>query len=43
MTSTLYEPAASLYAMIPSLTQRPGVLDVSLFIGYGTYHYYGVA
>lgn len=33
-TSTRIEPARSLYARIPALTQRPGVTDVSCWIGF---------
>ncbi|NJO07773.1 MAG: M81 family metallopeptidase, partial [Chloroflexaceae bacterium] len=33
-TSTVYEPAASLYGRLPAVSQRPGVLDASLFVGY---------
>lgn len=34
MTSTRIEPARSLYARIPELTERPGVDDVALWIGF---------
>ncbi|ASK65878.1 microcystin degradation protein MlrC [Brachybacterium avium] len=33
-TSTRIEPAKSLYARIPGLTERPGVTDVSYWIGF---------
>ncbi len=34
MTSTEYEPARSLYASIPDVIRRHGVLDASVLIGY---------
>ena len=34
MTSTGFEPAASLYASIPDVIRRHGVLDASVLIGY---------
>ncbi|MDN6301940.1 MAG: M81 family metallopeptidase [Brachybacterium sp.] len=33
-TSTRIEPAQSLYARIPEMTERPGVTDVSFWIGF---------
>jgi len=33
-TSTRVEPAKSLYAMIPEVESRPGVVDVGIWIGY---------
>jgi microcystin degradation protein MlrC len=33
-TSTEDEPAKSLYAQLPALDQKPGVLDASLLVGY---------
>ena len=33
-SSTLYEPAKRLWAQLPALNARPGVMDVSLLVGY---------
>ncbi len=33
-SSTLYEPAKRLWAQLPAMNRRPGVLDVSLLVGY---------
>ena len=33
-TSTEFEPAASLYASLPQIASRPGILDASLLVGY---------
>ncbi|MBC3764015.1 M81 family metallopeptidase [Quadrisphaera sp. RL12-1S] len=33
-TSTRVEPAASLYALVPQVEARPGVLDAGIWIGY---------
>jgi microcystin degradation protein MlrC len=33
-TSTLYEPSKGLWAQLPGMNARPGVLDASLLVGY---------
>jgi microcystin degradation protein MlrC len=33
-SSTLYEPARRLWGQLPAMNRRPGVLDVSLLVGY---------
>ena len=33
-TSTRIEPAKSLYAAIPEITRRPGVIDAAIWVGY---------
>jgi microcystin degradation protein MlrC len=33
-TSTRIEPAKSIYAAIPSITKRPGIIDAAIWIGY---------